>query len=246
MLVRIIAFYVLTLLFTVLLGGVQQVAGLSTAIVAPQWGPALAALVMLVFFRKDQLRVVVFDRKVPLLRYLLAALIPVLGAALVYLMYRPFAPPSSGTMTATPWILMAWFPFGAIGEEIGWRGYLHKRLNAGSAGVASSLIVGMLWGFWHVGMYQNGIPYMIFFVLLMVSYTFVMYALMVDAEFNVLVASIFHMMINVAGLLSYSSVNKLGFMIVDSCVWAGLALLVVLTRKSVFMAARSARGEVLP
>ncbi len=31
-------------------------------------------------------------------------------------------------------------PLGALGEELGWRGYLNKRLNARLGGLASSLL----------------------------------------------------------------------------------------------------------
>ena len=159
---------------------------------------------MLLIFRKDRLRITFFDRNVPASRYLLAALIPIGGAVLVYLIYRLFfGAPALGTPTATPWILLLWFPLGAIGEELGWRGYLHNRLNADMVGLVSSVIVGTLWAFWHVGTYQNGALYTAFFVLLMISYSVVIYALVSRLGFNVLVAAIFHLMINVANLFSY-------------------------------------------
>ena len=81
-------------------------------------------------------------------------LIPISGALLVYLIYRLlFGAAVSETLTSTPWILLLWFPLGAIGEELGWRGYLHNRLNADMVGLVSSVIVGTMWAFWHVGSY---------------------------------------------------------------------------------------------
>jgi membrane protease YdiL (CAAX protease family) len=80
---------------------------------------------------------------------------------LTFVIYRLFfSAPAAGADTATPWILLLWFPLGAIGEELGWRGYLHNRVNLVS----------------RIG-------------------------------FNVLVAAIFHLMINVANLLSYAIVK---------------------------------------
>ena len=184
MVVRVIVFYVLTFVFTMILGGSQEAANLSAeTIILAQWGPGLAALTMLLIFRKDRFRITFFDRTIPASRYLLTALIPLGGAVLVYLIYRMFFGAStSEAQTVTPWILLLWFPLGAIGEELGWRGYLHKRLNPGLAGLISSVIVGTLWALWHVGMYQNGALYMAFFVLLMISYSVVIYALVVDAN----------------------------------------------------------------
>lgn len=240
MLVRVIAFYGLAFVLTIVLGGGQQAAGLSQeTVILAQWGPGLAALAMLLLFRSDSHRITVFDRTVRASRYVLAALIPMGGALLVFAINRltTCAPGLGGSMPI-PWALLLWFPLGALGEELGWRGYLHKRLNAGVAGLASSLIVGPLWALWHVGMYQNGVLYLAFFVLLMVSYTVVIYALVADVGFNVLVASLFHLMINVTNLLFYSVINDARFILVSSLVWAGIALAMVLTRKTLFTAGR--------
>ena len=129
---------------------------------------------------------------------------------------------------------MLWFPLGAIGEELGWRGYLNNRLNADMVGLASSVIVGTLWAFWHVGSYQNGMLYTLFFMLLMISYTVVIYALVSRIGFNVLVAAIFHLMINVGNLFSYAVVNRVDFLMVSSLVSATIAIVVVVTRKPLF------------
>jgi membrane protease YdiL (CAAX protease family) len=235
--IRVVVFYLLAFVITIVLGGVQEAAKVSTqTIILPQWGPGLAALLMLLIFRKDRFQITFFDRRAPASRYLLAALIPLGGAALVSLIYRwLFAPAPVGTPAPTPWLLLFWLPLGAIGEELGWRGYLHKRMNARLVGLLSSGIVGTLWALWHVGMYPNGVRFMAFFVLLMVSYSVVIYALLADSGFNVLLAAVFHLMINVASLYSYAFVNQVSFMMVNSLVWAVIAAVVVLTRKSLFV-----------
>ena len=46
-----------------------------------------------------------------------------------------------------PWIL---FEILTNGEEMGWRGYVLPRLQARYNGLVSSLIVGMIWGVWHL------------------------------------------------------------------------------------------------
>jgi membrane protease YdiL (CAAX protease family) len=131
-------------------------------------------------------------------------------------------------------------PLGAIGEELGWRGYLHRRLNAGIAGFGSSRIVGTLWGLWHIGSYANGLLYMAFFVILMVSYSIVIYTLVVDAGFNVAVAGLFHLTINVTSLFSFSRISSLGFVIVNAGVWAAIAAALVASRRTLFAARTTA------
>ena len=240
MLVRVLVFYILTFVFTIVLGGAQEAANLSAeTIILPQWGPGLAALVMLLIFRKDRFRITFFDRKVPASRYLLAALIPISGAVLVYLIYRLFfGAPASVACNRHSLDPVALVSAGSHRRGIGLARLLAQAFEPGLAGLISSVIVGTLWALWHVGMYQNGALYMAFFVLLMISYTFVIYALVASIGFNVLVAAVFHMMINVANLFTYSIVNQVEFMMVSSLVWAAIAVGVVLTRRSLFLTRR--------
>ena len=218
MLQRVAIFHVLTFAFTIVLAGIQEGAAISPeGVILPQWGSGLAALVMLVF-HGDRHRFSVIDRSIPLSRYVVAALVPIGGALAAYLIETlilgaiPF-----GDTASTPGLLLLWMPLGAFGEELGWRGYLHKRLNIRLAGLPSSLIVGIMWALGHVGLYQNGV-------------------LLVQATaFNVMLAAIFHLTINITNLLSYSIINEISFIVINALVWAAIAVAVVLTRRSLFI-----------
>ena len=194
---------------------------------------------MLVIFRGDHHRVSVVDRSIPLSRYAVAALVPFGGALAVYLINTlvlgaiPF-----GGSTPIPWLLLLWMPLGAFGEELGWRGYLHQGLDTRLTGLMSSFIVGIMWALWHVGLYQNGILYMAFVLVLIVSYSVVIYALVQATAFNVMHAAVFHLVINITNLFSYSIINETSFMVVNALVWAAIALTVVLARKPLFVLAR--------
>lgn len=58
-----------------------------------------------------------------------------------------FGPSANLLVFIVPFLL-----FDAIsnGEEIGWRGYVLPRLQAKHSALVSSLIVGVIWGFWHL------------------------------------------------------------------------------------------------
>ena len=237
MVLRIAVFYGMTWFFLILLGGLQQATGLlPPEIGLPQLGPGIAAILMLLLFRKDRHRLVFFSRETPLARYLYAALIPV-GVSLVVFLIRslmdiPPSPPSPVYNSLTAFLV--WMPFGALGEETGWRGYLHKTLDARMRGLFSSLLVGMLWMPIHIAFLAQGPVFIFFLAVLIISYSIVIYALVRDTGFNVVLAAIFHLAINLSNLLFLDVIYEFSFMIINSLVWAAVAAGFILWRKDLF------------
>ena len=241
MFLRISIFYVLTWFFLMLLGGVQQETGLlPPEIGLAQWGPGIAALLMLVIFRKDGFKITFFSKDIPVLRYV-AALTPI-GVGLVIYLIRFLVPMES---TAIPGIydniplVLVWIPLGALGEEIGWRGYLHKKLDTRMRGLFSSVLVGVLWMLIHIHFFADGPVFILFFTLSMISYSIVIYALIQDTKFNVLLATLFHISINLSNLLFLDVIYETRFMMVNALVWVAVAVLVMLMEKDIFLSPKS-------
>ena len=238
MFLRISVFYVLTWFFLIFLGGMQQATGLLPPEVGlAQWGPGIAALLMLLLFRKDGHKITFFSKEIPILRYLYAALIPV-GVSLVVFLIKSLLSiePSADAPTYGSLLTMVlWMPFGAIGEELGWRGYLHKKLDTRMRGLFSSLLVGVMWMPIHVSFFGEGPVFLLFLALMIISYSVVIYALVQDTSFNVMLASIFHLFINVSNLLFLDVIHETSFMVVNALVWVVLAVVVVFMKKDVFL-----------
>lgn len=239
MLLRIGVFYVLAWVFLVVLGGIQQETGIpSPDISLPQWGPGIAALLMLLLFRKDRHTLIFFSKDTPPARYLAAALIPAGAALLVWLIASLLNIQPSGdppVVVSLPLILL-WTPLGALGEEIGWRGYLHKTLDPRMRGIVSSAIVGLLWMPIHLSFFGRGLVMVVLLFVLITAYSITIFALVHDRGFDILLATIVHLAINAGNLLFLDIIYETPLMAINASIWAILAAIIVMRTPSIFLA----------
>lgn len=243
MFLRIGIFYLLTWFFLAFLGGIQEATGiLPPEIGLAQWGPGIAALLTVVIFRKDGIKITFFSKDTPQLRYLWAVLIPAGIGLLVYLI-RALLPIQSATppdVFNQMLLVLIWTPLGALGEEIGWRGYLHKKLDTRMRGLVSSIIVGLLWMPIHITLLTHGSVLLIFLALWFISLSVVIYGLVEDTGFNVLVAAIFHFSINFINLLFLDVYLNPTFWMLYGSVWVIVAAIFVLIKRELYLGTKRA------
>ena len=90
-----------------------------------------------------------------------------------------------------------------VGEELGWRGYALPLLLEKRSAVTASLILGLMWGIWHLptfvipGTPQYGLPFAAF-LLLTIEYSILMTWLFLHTRGSVLIATLFHGAINLS------------------------------------------------
>jgi membrane protease YdiL (CAAX protease family) len=189
---------------------------------------------MLVFRKRDAIRITFFSAAMPLRRYLAAFFLPLSFGLLPLLFALVFlGDPQPISLSAA---VLAGMIAGALGEEIGWRGYLHKRIAPPLNGLLSSVLVGVLWAPFHVQYYAGGLAFMAFFGLGLVSLSIMAYAVLAEYEFNVLGATLLHLAINLtsaqyAGLILGFS---LPLMIAFGTIAAIFAAVVVFVRRDQF------------
>jgi CAAX protease family protein len=91
--------------------------------------------------------------------YLIALGLPLLLALVATLLYTlaggsGFIGPRFGQLVGlAPQLLWAIVLGGPLEEEPGWRGFAFPLLRARTTAVVSSLIIGVIWGFWHLPLF---------------------------------------------------------------------------------------------
>jgi len=137
------------------------------------------------------------------------------------------------SLSLVPPLLMA-MTTGPLGEELGWRGYLTPKLLKTQNAVIASLIVGFLWGIWHLPLYINTTfstfaGALEFTVGLMLT-SVIMTAILLHTRGSVLLAVLYHWMMNVSGsfvnaiLPEFSGDKKMVYLVSD----LGVQLVIVL------------------
>lgn len=233
-------FFVITFVLTILLSVVQQLLGIDpTQLSLPQFGPGIAALVMLRLFRKDQVKVTFTLKGIHPLKYLVALVLPLVVPVILFLVYNQFVTSISiPSISGTAFLMMlVGIMLGAFGEELGWRGYAQNLLTRERSSVVAFLVVGVLWGVWHVGNFQNGPIFMLFFVFSTIGYSAVMGWLVRGANANVLLPTLFHFSVNVGFFILQEAATDVRIAALNGVVWLGAAVLIVLRSKKRYQSA---------
>ncbi|MCB0008999.1 MAG: CPBP family intramembrane metalloprotease [Anaerolineales bacterium] len=226
-------FFVITFVFTMLLVIVQELLGIATTEISlPQFGPGLAALLMLRLFRKDRMKLTLTLKGEHPLKYAAALGIPLAVPLLLYLVYDwQVAPIHIQSMDSGMFVAMlGGILLGAFGEEVGWRGYAQKLLNRQLNGVAAFVIIGVLWGVWHIGNFQHGLLFMLFYVFSTIGYSAVMAWLLQGTDYNVILASLFHFGVNAGFYILQDALSDTRLVALNGVVWLGAAILIARKR----------------
>jgi membrane protease YdiL (CAAX protease family) len=124
---------------------------------------------------------------------------------------------------------------GATGEELGWRGYLLNELRTRHSLLGSALLVGIVWGFWHLPIwftrgYAGGdlLLYIVFFLVQIISLSIIM-AVLYSREENLLIPIWIHFLVNfLVGLVNIEQLNLIGWM---SFGYAAFAVILILVER---------------
>jgi membrane protease YdiL (CAAX protease family) len=138
---------------------------------------------------------------------------------------------------------------GPLGEELGWRGYALNHLQKTHSPLASSLIVGVVWGFWHTPLwivtsgYTGGqlIAYCALFLTGLLSIS-VIITFFYNKSKNLLIPIVIHQLLNYTG--SLVNADGLQTMLYQSLLCLVVAIALVAARSKQFIQKPEASADV--
>lgn len=206
-------FFVLTFVFFGLAIGITLAIPLTVLQLFPPWAPSIAAFIVILLILKERDGIRKLLGKWGIWRigigWYLAALSPFAIALLAISLYIGLGNPIPGPHMPFDWIIgLLWLIvsvlIGATGEELGWRGFALPRLQSRFSALSSSLILGVIWGFWHLPIYLllaledgqfdflNFLRFILYTVLIAIIITWIVN----NTNGSVLGATIFHASVN--------------------------------------------------
>lgn len=166
-------------------------------------------------------------------RWYLAALSPFLvsflAAGILFLLGGERTKPAEPIIMPLVMSLIISIISGALGEELGWRGFLLPRIQERFNATTSSLIVGVIWALWHIPLWMlpgygwDAIPYWGFALNAITSSVVITWVLN-NTDGSLVMASMIHFTIN----YSINVVGVLGFIPDPYTFWIILPILYTL------------------
>jgi membrane protease YdiL (CAAX protease family) len=226
-------FVLIVLIITSLLAILQQAINLDFEIITlPQLAPAIGFLVVALIFKDLAFSVNFnFNREIAI-KTLIVFVTPLLLFSVTFFIGKLAEMDvkiTENLHSILPAVIIG-ILIGAVGEEIGWRGFLQPLLQKKHTILIASIIVGIIWGLWHIGHYKNGIFFMIGFLLFTISASIIIAWLLRETQFNIIIAAVFHIAINLGFVVFFkNSLTDYKLMVINGIVW--LTPAIVLTFK---------------
>jgi uncharacterized protein len=232
MILKLLFLFFLILLVTVILALFQHKIKLNyEKIVLPQLAPGIVFLVAFLFFSSLRTSINIELNPTVALRGLFSLLIPIVLFSIGFFVCKTLGVDvtvSPNTISIVP-LMFVGLLVGAIGEEIGWRGFMQPNLEKEFSIIWASVIVGVFWGFWHIGHYKNGVVFIIGFLFFSISASIIIGQLLKGTNYNLIISVLFHFSINLGFLLFFkSSLSNSKMMLVNGVVWLIPAILLIL------------------
>jgi membrane protease YdiL (CAAX protease family) len=232
MFLRIGIFIVSTLVFTCLLAVLQQKINLDfEKISLPQLAPAIGFIIISLMFADVNFSVNIAFNRIIAIKILIAFVIPLLLFGISFFAGKQagLSIKLTGNLQSVLPVMFMGIIIGAVGEEIGWRNFLQPIVEKKYTVLIASIIVGAIWGLWHIGHYKNGLLFMSGFLIFTISASVIIAWLLRGTQFNIIIATVFHIAVNLGFIMFFkNSLTDSRLMIINGIVWLIPAIIVTI------------------
>ncbi len=123
---------------------------------------------------------------------------------------------------------------GCIAEEIGWRGFLLPKLQKRYTPLLSSIIVGVLWGVWHLN-FAGGILGFVLYTVTIIEMSILMTWVYNKSNGNLLLMTVWHLVFNLTSHIFLWDRFNLNLFIVESIVFGIMCLLILIIERNTYL-----------
>ncbi len=230
--IKISLFVLITFVLTILLALTQQQMNIAfDRIVLAQLAPMITFFLISFVFKDLKFTInSEFDNRI-LLKTILALVLPFVLMCVSYFIaqLKSTTVNINEDFTSVFMSSITGIIIGSIGEEIGWRSFLLPILENKYSALVSSIIVGLIWGLWHIGHYKNGLFFMLSFLIFTISASIILSYLVQGTGYNIIISVSFHTSVNLAFIMFFNnSLYNSNLMIVNSLVWLFTAVFIVM------------------
>jgi membrane protease YdiL (CAAX protease family) len=129
--------------------------------------------------------------------------------------------------------------FDGLGEEVGWRGFALPRLLKKHSALLASLILGLLWGFWHLGYWLtpgsfNDDRHFLLKIANPIALAFIHTWIFTHARQSILLAILFHAINNTASVILANTLpfysQPLVGLLIQLVLWVFVGLLLLFAK----------------
>jgi len=232
-------FIVLIIIFSLPLFIVQQYTNIDfNKLSLAQFGPTLAYILTIVLFKDLFISIKIKVSKIITVKLLFSIIIPFIIYSITYCIGKLLGIELQINANVS-YILLnygIWIIIGAAGEEIGWRSFLQPMLDKKYPIIISSIIVGTIWGLWHINHFANGAIFVFGFLIFAISASIIVMFLLKNTEYSIYVSTIYHASINISFkiFLEYSYGNAKLFLL-NGIIWSIFAMIIVLCNKKFYV-----------
>jgi membrane protease YdiL (CAAX protease family) len=235
---KLTLFVVFTFVFVTILAIVQMATNLSFGIITlPQFAPTMAYILIIILFKNFYRPITVKINKIVLVKAFIAIIFPLaLFTSAFYIGKLTGMDVNIGSnLFSIITIGILGIIIGSATEEIGWRSFFQPTLEQKHSVFISSVIVGLIWGIWHIGHFMNGPIFMLGFLVFTISVSIIIVFLYKNTQYNIIISSLFHASINISFTIFFTNgFENIRFFLVISFIWLITATIITICGRKYF------------